>query len=159
MYKMKSVEELLQPRYLVEFDEYPGAEYVKGLVIEFEDEKQTWFTGKPEYVSKFYLLKEAGGYIGGQCESFFAKFPKVYRKLEWWEMREESDMPEYISIRFEPFHITSWKKSDLGNWLIIGEPKNENETELSANIAWHFGAKKSKPITETEYINYINTQQ
>ena len=66
-----TTEELLKPRYLVIAD-YPG-------------------------------MDDDGYYIGQVKENIaenycklLDKYPHLFRRLEWWEMRDEKDMPEYV---------------------------------------------------------------
>src|SRR4051812_36607757 len=112
-----TVQELLRPRYLVvaDFPQWSAFVHKKDDILEL---RGIHFVGN--------------GTAKSINENEIDNYPAIFRKLEWWEMREESDMPEYILIKSEPFHVTSWEESALSNWIIKGEPKDEKESELSA---------------------------
>lgn len=77
---MKTVEELLKPRILVTND-YPNSPYKKDEILEFFQQ------GQP--------LSEKGWL------NLFIPYPHLFKPLEWWMNREESDMPEYVKLRTE----------------------------------------------------------
>lgn len=65
-------EELLKPRYKVIAD-YPQSIWKEGQILPYF----------PEPYAKENI----------------EKFPKVFRKMNWWEERKAEDMPEYIKFR------------------------------------------------------------
>lgn len=82
------IEELLKPRYKV-IAEYPQGFFKEGeIVYTFCDAKSPYRT--------WYISTEENGRVWqhGSCE----KYPKVFKKLEWWEERKETDMPEYVKL-------------------------------------------------------------
>ena len=70
-----SKEELLRKRYLVIAD-YPNSTLSVGTIIEQVE------VGENEYLFNM---------------EFFEPYPHLFRPLEWWEFRDEKDMPEYVS--------------------------------------------------------------
>lgn len=76
-----SKQELLIPRYKVIAD-YPGSHEKVGTIITLglPNEHDGW--------DMVYLSEN---------EHRLPKYPHIYKWLEWWEEREASDMPEYIS--------------------------------------------------------------
>jgi hypothetical protein len=67
--KVMNTEDILKPRYKVIAD-YPRSPYVIGNIISDDDKEYT-------------------------CE-YMSRFPAIFKPLEWWEDREESDMPKYV---------------------------------------------------------------
>jgi len=68
-------EELLRPRFEVIAD-YPHSEYEVGEVL---DRNWSW----------------DGDDVNGFNKSI-SQYPHLFKELEWWEKREEKDMPEYL---------------------------------------------------------------
>lgn len=66
-----SIEHLLAPRYKVIAD-YPNSPYYVGQVLSGDSYK----TNEP---------------YGG-------RYPKIFVKLEWWEERQESEMPRFVKV-------------------------------------------------------------
>jgi hypothetical protein len=67
---MDNIQELLKPRYKV-IEDYPFSDCKLGEI-----------------------------FTEGKLEAAFfnnlSKYPHLFRKLEWWEERDEKDMPEYL---------------------------------------------------------------
>lgn len=77
--------EFTRPRYKC-IAEYPKAEYRVGNVI-------LMF----EHMEENYAMDEQGSYL--EPESFFQKYPHLFRKLKWWESREATEpMPMYLKV-------------------------------------------------------------
>ena len=77
---MLSTEELLKPRYKVIAD-YPNSDWKLNEIL---DRDWSW---------------------DGDDENGFAhsisQYPHLFKKLEWWEEREEKDMPEYVKHKID----------------------------------------------------------
>jgi hypothetical protein len=71
-------EQLMQPRYKVIAD-YPKSIHPVGTIID-----AGWQSEDLLYCD----------WDGPRCRDF----PHLFKKLEWWEEREEKDMPEYVKI-------------------------------------------------------------
>ena len=153
-------EELLKPRYKVIAD-YPQ-HYFKG---EDKDNEYKFIEGDIlayGKVNNSMTYRRIGrcGYmsVGIPCESNPELYPKIFRKLEWWEEREEKDMPEYVKVKRAslvpkkdiPFFakvtdrihtlpvLTGFKLSDgtdglYANWANL-EPATKEEYESQTNI-------------------------
>jgi hypothetical protein len=124
-----SREELMKPRYKVIAD-YPFNKYhAVGKIIIVESE---------------IVARNENGYRVVECE--WEKYPAIFKPLEWWEHREEKDMPEYVKLLNQQDKIEVHK---AGNWnMRNGMPCIEG-----------FGVfivKDMTPATETEYLNFKN---
>jgi len=77
-------EELMMPRYEVIAD-YPYNPWLVGEVLSVDEKGELvgQTTGYPDYA---YMITEKD----------VAHYPSIFRRLGWWEKREESDMPEYV---------------------------------------------------------------
>lgn len=80
------INELLRPRYKVIAD-YPGNDYGVYEIIPLS-----------EYMGLYALIQDDGKFV--EWESFYREFPHLFQKLEWWEDREEKDMPEYVKWNY-----------------------------------------------------------
>ena len=127
-----NVEKLLKPRFKV-IANYPKSFYKIGEIIDT-------------------------GYELIYCDTHGAKFtdyPHLFKKLNWWERREEGDMPKYLKhqmdITTENWNydiIESWDMKNLVGWL------NEKERTCCSLLSWNpkYGYF---PATKEEYENYI----
>jgi len=102
----KAIDDLMKPRYKVIAD-YPDNEFSVGEILPDE--------------------------VVSNEEDEILKYPHLFKKLEWWEERRESEMPEYVKIfdvveRFDKF------KSRWESFLAITK-------------------KDFTPATEVEYLN------
>ena len=113
-------EELLKPRYLV-ISDYPNSEFEVGKVYEFNS---------------------------AIAKNVFGRYPAIFRKLEWWEMRDEKDMPEYVKpIKAEQyiFKVSKYLHSITQLVGVNGKIKTEH-------------TKVFLPAAEQEYQQYINKE-
>lgn len=80
---------------------------------------------------------------------FYDKYPHLFKRLSWWEEREESEMPEYVKnaadgIVFKvEYNFRSKTPSDVKTW-------NNNW-----RMFWH-SLYDLLPATETEYLSHKN---
>lgn len=124
-----SVEDLLKVRYKViaDFPQWSSFRYKKGDILEL---RGIHFVG--EGTAKAINEKE------------IVDYPGIFKKLEWWEDREEKDMPKYL------------KKHD--EILLIKEIDYSTNTIL-INKGYLFTLKyylqNTVPATEKEYLEYI----
>lgn len=145
-----SVEELLKPRFKVEFADYPESDFTQGQIIEFEDEKQTWFTGDMEYVTKPFSSKD--GCKIQMTYRYFCDFPKVFRLMEWHEERKKMDMPEYIRLnpaKKDDYLIPIKKVFKVYKWdYWFAQISEDNEYDVIDNETFDF-----LPATKEDYEN------
>lgn len=137
-------EELLKPRYKV-IAHYPCNPYKIGHVFTFD--KMHPYSG---------LSVEFSGNV--VAPEYFKNYPHLFQKLEWWEEREEKDMPEYLKFSEEKedvaiWEVESWNKNVAG--VFYPKSKDENGNDF-LSIEWYFYKQTSKPATKEEYISYIN---
>lgn len=71
-------EELLKPRWKV-IDTYPFSKYQIGEIVISDNNAN--------------ILLINNGHI------FPDNYPAIFKKLEWWEEREEKDLPEYVKYK------------------------------------------------------------
>lgn len=94
--------ELLKPRYKVIAD-YPNSEHEIGEIIVLNENRQV--TKEPFA----RLLQEPIIFLESDIDK---SFPHIFKKLEWWEEREEKDMPSKIthkeSVHKEVVNIDRW---------------------------------------------------
>lgn len=124
-----SIEDLLKPRYKVIAD-YPRSR---------------------DWIGKVIIV----GAIGEETQLPYYKYPHLYKALEWWEEREEKDMPEYVVAdsfvhnKTGVFKIKEWKVRkgridcgicDDGSIMLI--PSFSKTTFL--------------PATQQEYTDFLN---
>jgi hypothetical protein len=129
-----SVEELLKPRYKVIAD-YPNSNLVIGEILTSQAKNGcNWETDKHHYLN---LIEPW-------------KFPAIFRKLEWWEYRDEKDMPKYV-IKLDD--VLKINKYDLKKQLIFTYFHNV----LDYPFDFKSFLKGTTPATEAEYLNYIKT--
>lgn len=126
-------EELLKPRYIVKAD-YPDSGYPVNSIIEFVDidSYDNWCTK------------------GGVIESFFTHYPHLFRRLEWWEYREEKDMPEYVKCIIDcriPDNTILKANWETNCGFISHRGKNPNFW-IDSNYFY--------PATLEEYTSFIN---
>jgi hypothetical protein len=119
---MLSKEELLKPRYKVIAD-FPGMEDYGLKVGEIVD-------------SSFHrdLISNL---------NFLNKYPHLFKKLEWWEEREEGDLPKYLkSFNSDTFYkVLKYNVTSGDVWV-------ESFNGISISII-HF-----VPATQEEYEQY-----
>lgn len=113
-------EELLRPRWKV-IAEFPDSSFILNEIIESDT-----FTTMKDYKYKM------------EC------FPALFKKLEWWEERDEKDMPEYLKykgtdylrygspqvneiVKVESFCEDSVNSKYGCDWIIFYEPATEEE--------------------------------
>lgn len=161
-----TTEELMRHRYKVIAD-YPFRDhFLLGEIIELNEfdgrnhlskDMQEWFVIKPK-------LNGTGSPMSWY-ESGFNKYPHIFKKLEWWEEREEKDMPGYLRctcndfIKFVKGQIISVEKhkSNTFNqyvpWLFVSKEKQSHETVTNC-----FNYKDFEPSTREEYEQYLQSK-
>jgi hypothetical protein len=81
-------DELMKPRYKV-IAGYPSMPFMNNQVLNLVIRR----TGG--WVYEWY--EHDGKYEIGEYE--LKDYPHLFKKMEWWEEREEKDMPEYVKHR------------------------------------------------------------
>lgn len=87
-----TAQDLLKPRYRVIAD-YPNSPFNIGEIIRQDS------AGLPNnYIS------DAGYYRDRHPESY----PAIFKKLEWWEERSESELPKYVKVKNAVREVDEW---------------------------------------------------
>ena len=128
------VERLLAPRYKVIAD-YPGCGELKvGDILNlFKFKSNEWF-----------LVKEFD--TAGISALVIDEYPHLFRKLDWHEDREISEMPHFIKWR------------DMNNKLYVFNIQPSSYLDKKY-MQWKFGGRRLKdflPATAAEYEKYLN---
>ena len=124
-----TTEELLRPRWKVIAD-YPNSPFEVNSVLETDDK------------GVYTLWEHDGkGYIT------LSDYPAIFRKLEWWEKRDEKDLPKYVKYKgCEMFRFNSPKMSE------VLKVDNYQEDCLNHNKGCDW-ISLYEPATEQEYLN------
>lgn len=137
--------DLLAPKFKVTA-KYLFSPYEIGDIIETNDNYNSVHLattneiemGEQKEVEHFYDINDCSLY------------PAIFKKLEWWEEREEKDMPEYVKFKHktqffdqnEVVHVKKWK---MFPDRVIG---------MMGDIpAMNYECRLVLPATEEEYIN------
>lgn len=127
-----TVEELINPRYELIAD-FPGNKLHVGDVIHcpvrftFDFGKELWIKSHDNY-------------------------PHLFKKLNWWEKRQESDMPMYLRSDLDKKHptfhkILKWEMKEL--WGVIDPIERSVCSLMAFNPEYGYF-----PATEQEYNSY-----
>jgi hypothetical protein len=130
-----SVAELLKPRYKVIAD-YPNQWHRTGAIITdlFYDDQY-------------------------KDESWFAQYPAIFQRLEWWQEISESEMPEYLKITEiinGQNHIGKIFRTIPGH-LRAGYPGFANDSLGRISSFDNIRLDCFLPATEQDYLAYIST--
>ena len=85
MTEREKIDELLKPRYKVVAG-YPYSPFEVGDFIQIQN-----FDGH-----MMYKWIDDSGYEYELYESFFKDYPHLFQRLEWWQERKITELPEYI---------------------------------------------------------------
>jgi hypothetical protein len=137
------IQELLKPRYRVIAD-WPGNKYFAvGEILSTHPIYELYAADKLKHLRK--CDNSAGVDI-----SNLEKHPHLFRKLEWWEERDEKDMPEYLKFDNGMVVKVDSYLMDVGFNFYYGESAGYGKRP--------FRGSNVIPATESEYQSY-NTQK
>lgn len=149
-----TTEELLKPRYKVIADWPNRKDFDIGQIITVAE---VWNPG--------YLMYTIEDYQGKReyLQDFFDKYPHLFESLEWWERREESDMPEYVKFtqavsgfkKNSVFKWSRWLSADFDSYMIEFDTGEDSKFHHAA-IG---GGDYISPATQPEYDQYIKSKQ
>lgn len=135
---------LLDKRYLVIAD-YLFSPYKIGDVIQSIDaDHNSAHLATINQIDYFYDINDC------------ALYPALFRELQWWEMREESEMPMYLKLviddKIQYVHkVEKWVgKNDNG------QPLYEYINKVGYQSTFY--AAYSEPATLKEYSQYIKSK-
>jgi hypothetical protein len=128
-----TTEQLLAPRYKMIAD-YPGNSRPIGFIFTMDKkDSEGWYT--------------TTGYLQ---EMFFTMYPHLFRRLEWWQEREISDLPEYIK------ELSTGKIGKVFEWHRIGGTTFFviNPYSDLQKAKW-FNPDFFAPATHKQYLDFI----
>lgn len=126
-------DELLKPRYEVIAD-YPKNPWRIGDILYPFDKKLSIAAGLPE----------------------IERYPHLFKPLQWWERREEKDMPQYVKHTLNG--RTTYHKIERWDMEIMVGYLDSGNRHVCSILSWK-PEYTYQPATESEYDNYINSQQ
>lgn len=135
-----SIEELLTPRY--EFrNDYPLNKHFKvGEIITLDRVDDREHLAKKE---RYVMQTDRIGYPTCFYESEFDKFPYLFRKVRWWEYRDEKDLPKYVKLNGQVKMVTKWSIANSKTVDLLWD-----ETNCCCDVYFF------KPATEEEYLEF-----
>ena len=142
MNEEQKVQELLKPRYLLTAD-FPGCSFEVGTILVPNEEGE--------------LYSKQAGYswtVSRVLEKDVKKFKHLFRKLEWWEERNASEMPEYVKNDKEVYKA-KWVEGAItenGKQPMRLET-DSHDLQVIKNVMCFF-----EPATSAEYAAYIEKQ-
>lgn len=77
-------------------------------------------------------------------EMMLQDYPHLFRELQWWEYRDESEMPKYVKHRDKIYKVTGWWGENC--------PYIEGEKHP-------FAPEVFIPATEKDFNEYINSKK
>lgn len=129
-------EELLKPRWEV-IANYPwNTEHEIGDII-----SEGKYHIEPDDWSISLSTNELQYAIG----IFPSEYPAIFKKLEWWEKREDKDLPKYVSLYGDNIEVTSYNIKTGQFWFDI----KENGEEFNVSLP----LRGTTPSTEEDYLN------
>lgn len=140
MTDIEKVAELLKPRYKVIAD-YPDNQLpVGGILI------------KHSHIDDWLRLVGAPHGLIGIRESVPENYPHLFRKLEWWEERQESEMPDFLKYKIYDYGDNKYYIYPVQDWnLKINSVKVDKHIIDLSNYL-----KDKLPATKEEYESYFN---
>ncbi len=127
-------EELMNTRYLV-IGEYPHMDHKIGDIL-----YKHVYDGNIYYSNTEVFQYTIDAFLE---EDIILKYPKLFRKLEWYEFREHKDMPQYVKFFDSNFIKVEYYCMNNSQF------KRENGDCLD-------DTKYFSPSTEEEYNNFKN---
>lgn len=103
--------------------------------------------------------------------SIHEKYPKIYRRLDWWEQRQQSDMPKFVhypdGMVYKLQGVFAYFHNEKGNRIDISYCQPASEEEYNSHvikmdklladnrIIADFMGEKGKPKVYDKYIYLI----
>lgn len=127
---MKTKEELFMPRFKV-LSGYPGSHLKVGEII-------NWNHGRTSY----------------DAPNEFEKYPKIFKKLDWYEEREAQEMPEYVKINVEHMSHVGANLNDI--FKVVKFDLREGWMNVYINVTCKtFPLSYVLPATKEEYDSFM----
>ncbi len=132
-----TVEQLMQPRYKVIAEDTSQNFEIGDLLTPFKAVagfENHWVTNHHLNNKRHIMIYSP------------EKYPHLFRKLQWWEERDEKDMPEYVKDEYGVYKV-------MNNWYELNSDGCCSAHTFRDN---KFYAKDVHPATEQQYNDYIN---
>lgn len=152
---MKTVEELLLPRYKVIADYFYNPYKIGDIITVLHDDRSVHLATTSQR-DDFGETVNVDHYFN---PARLKDYPHLFQPLPWWSDRKAEDMPAFIKCDERVWKIAEWKKDMLGRFFPVNEVETEGETKNFANIKWHFAGDKFLPATIEEYEQYKQRPQ
>lgn len=93
------------------------------------------------------------GSIITSTSTHYDKYPKVFRKMHWSEVRSLSEMPRYLRrIRSGKEVVKAHEyRSIKGNWWVV--------PEWAKKVGYDSIVTDYTPATEAEYLEYLKSKE
>lgn len=138
----KGIEELLKPRYKVIAD-YPGRRETMPighiLILESFNNGRYWH----EFTEVEPIHIDEG----------FAKYPHLFKRLEWWEERKPEEMPQYVKLGKRLIKVKQWAFDTVRTDVLF---YNWEGDDTGAYVDYQ---PYTQPATEQEYLNSLPNKQ
>lgn len=135
---MLTKEELLRPRIKV-IAPYPNMPYKLGEIV-YRDEGTLIGTYQYDYKARTELFTPG-------C-NLFDDYPHLFKRLEWWEEREESELPKYVNYNGAGIikEVKIWYRFKAAY------------VNAHCTDGFSHSARVIIPATEQEYLEYIKNK-
>jgi hypothetical protein len=143
-----TVEELLIPRYKVIAD-YPNIQFKIGDIV------KKYFFDISQKGAYTYLTNVKSPLQGSSLKrEYIETMPHLFKKLEWWEERDENDMPNFIKNK-EDGHIAKIEEQskNTSSEVYIEGFDHRNKRSFYGWVSLF----NSNPATEEQYKEYLRT--
>lgn len=147
--------DLLKPRFEIIAD-YPNSPYNIGDIAQSGDKS-----------SQIHLMTNWMGSENYCNEHGLLNYPALFRKLNWWEKREDSEMPMYLKIvqplgqEQNPIYkkVLKWElvfNYGLNEWTtLVDVEEPTNVISGGKCIITLYSKSNHQPATEEEYLNSL----
>ena len=94
--------------------------------------------------------QEIGYVFETDIPAYYEKFPANFKRLEWWEERKISELPEFI-LGDEKVLRAKWH---FNNGVLF-----VSDLDNTSGFDYSFLPNKTSPATKEQYNNYINSKK
>lgn len=146
-------EQLLELRYKV-IAEYPETELPIGVILTFDIESVYLRKDGKLFSTKIFPFAMGSSYYY-RCVLNIGNYPHLFQKLEWWQDRDEKDLPEYIRLNQK---MVVKVDTHFANYITLyGKPSFL--AIMDEKTKYEYPYDIVKPATKEEYDNYISNQK
>lgn len=142
--------DLMNPRYKV-IDIYPGSPFLVGTILVFTHKEKDPWTNERHWYTDYMPTEDGTEYMWS--EALCIEFKNIFRRLEWWEERDEKLLPKYLKNTAE--HMNHYGVS-------FGQILKVERYDLVSNYVYvhevsgkPYYIQYTIPATESEYEAYM----